>query len=127
MNDFGIKKLGRSIIDVSGSQSSQQIPGQFFQRVSLGSGIDDRTAGVTNAIEMEENYRLLSNIHRAVQQKTLLMTLESPFCGELYKLELIQMAAALDSTLPCITSFSSGTLRPSMLSAGGLMKGWEDV
>jgi hypothetical protein len=53
MNDFGIKKLGRSIIDANVSQGTVQASGQYFQRVlSLGLGIDDRGAtGASNAME----------------------------------------------------------------------------
>jgi hypothetical protein len=129
MNDFGIKKLGRSIIDANVSQGTAQASGQFFQRVlSLGSGIDDRgVAGVSNAMEVEDNYRLLSKINKTFQQKSLLMTLESSTCGELYKLDRINLAASLESTLPCTSSFSSSTVRPSMLSAGGLMTEWGDT
>ena len=129
MNDFGIKKqLGRSIIDASVSQGTEQASGQFFQRVlSLGSGIDDRTTGIPNAMEVEDNYRLLSKINKTFQQKSLLMTLESSTCGELYKLDRINLAAGIESTLPCTSSFSSGTVRPYMLSAGGLMKEWGDM
>jgi len=127
MNDFGIKKLGRSIIDASVSQGTEQSSGQFFQRVlSLGSGIDDRTTGIPNAMEVEDNYRLLSKINKTFQQKSLLMTLESSTCGELYKLDRINLAAGVESTLPCTSSsFSSGTVRSSTLSAGGLMKDWD--
>ena len=127
VNNFGIKKLGRSVIDVSIPQVTEPPSGQFYQRISVGSGIDDRAS--TGATELEVNYITLSRISKAFQQKNLLMALESPSRGELYKLERIHLAASLDSTLPCTSTFTDmgSVVRPSMLSAGGLMKEWEDL
>ena len=125
MGAFEVKKLGRSVIDITIPQTTEQTAGQFFQRVSIGSGIDDRAVSDSKEKEDEKNYRLLSKINKAFQQKSLLMTLESSTCGELYKLDRINLAAGLESTLPCTSSFSSGTVRSSTLSAGGLMKEWD--
>jgi hypothetical protein len=125
MGAFEVKKLGRSVIDITIPQTTEQTAGQFFQRVSIGSGIDDRAVSDSKEKEDEKNYRLLSKINKTFQQKSLLMTLESSTCGELYKLDRINLAASLESTLPCTSSFNSGTVRSSTLSAGGLMKEWD--
>jgi len=125
MGAFEVKKLGRSVIDITIPQTTEQTTGQFFQRISIGSGIDDRVVSDSKDKEDERNYRLLSKISKTFQQKYLLMTLESSTCGELYKLDRIKLAASIESTLPCTSSFSADTVRSSMLSAGGLMKDWD--
>ena len=122
MSTKGVK-LGRSVIDVTIPQTQEQTTGEFFQRVSVGSGIDDRT---THQIkDAEDDYEVLSNLNKSFQQKKLLMTLQSAHYGEVNKLKRIELASALEDILPASTIFSSKVVQSSKLNAGGLMKDWE--
>lgn len=121
MNNYGVKKVGHSVIDIIIPQSQEQISGDFFQRISIGLGIDDR--------DISENDHLfdssITKLSKSFQQHSLIMTLESVSYGITNKLKRIESASAVEGILTSSSIFNPRIINSSKLNNGGLMKDWD--
>jgi len=90
----------------------------FFRRVPLGTGSDDRFPTYPKEKEQEMEHAQLSRIDQSLRQKSLKMALEGKYHGVFGKMALISRAVH-EGTLA-----KSSTIGASM-SAGGLLKDWD--
>lgn len=125
MSQRGMQKLGQSVIGITVPPSTVKDPDSpasstVLKRPIAGAGYDERF--VSTPLDDDNKWTSLSNIDRFLQQKTLLMGLESSSWGTAEKLQRIRSAAFLENLLP--KSFSSETISSSNLNAGGLFKEW---
>ena len=125
MSQRGVQKLGQSVIGVTVPPTTVQDPGfpassTILKRPIAGAGYDERFT--STPLDDDIRWTTVSNIDRFLQQRTLLMGLETSSWGTVEKLQRIRSAVVVENLLP--KSFSSETIASSNLNAGGLFKEW---
>lgn len=119
MGAFDVKKLGQSLIDTTKTVVPGSGSRRIFKSPTIGTGEDDR-----DLPDEEDNFVTLSKISKSMEQKKLLMRLESDMLGVPEKLERIRLATEME-TLPVATSFAADTVSSARLLAGNLADEWD--